>query len=37
MLCSVVGGGIEQVLDMEMSEFILWAKAAEESKCQRYQ
>lgn len=33
-LSSIVGGGIEQILDMEMNEFILWYKAAEEIKCQ---
>lgn len=34
MLGSVVGGGIEHILEMEIDEFILWAKAA---KCQHYQ
>lgn len=37
MLCSVIGGGIEQVLEMEINEFILWTKAAGEFKCQHYQ
>ncbi len=37
MLCSVIGGGIEQVLEMEIKEFILWVKAAGEFKCQHYQ
>ncbi len=37
MLSSVIGGGIEQVLEMEMKEFVLWVKAAGEFKCQHYQ
>ncbi len=37
MLGSVVGGGIEHILEMEIDEFILWAKAAGEFKCQHYQ
>ncbi len=36
MLSSIVGGGVESLLDMEISEFILWCKAAREIKCQRY-
>ncbi len=37
MLGSVVGGGIEHILEMEIDEFILWTKAAGEFKCQHYQ
>jgi hypothetical protein len=37
MLSSIVGGGIEHILEMEIDEFILWAKAAGEFKCQHYQ
>ncbi len=37
MLGSVVGGGIEQVLEMEMKEFVLWVEVAKELKCQHYQ
>ncbi|WP_279630783.1 hypothetical protein [Wolbachia pipientis] len=37
MFSSVVGGGVEQILDMEISEFILWSKLAREFKCQYYQ
>uniref|UniRef100_A0A3B0IZQ0 Uncharacterized protein n=1 Tax=Wolbachia endosymbiont of Aleurodicus dispersus TaxID=1288877 RepID=A0A3B0IZQ0_9RICK len=35
MFSSVVGGGVEQILDMEISEFILWSKLAREFKCVR--
>ncbi len=37
MLGSVVGGGIEHILEMEINEFILWVRAAEAIKCQHYQ
>lgn len=36
MFSSVVGGGVEHILNMEINEFILWAEAAKEVKCQRY-
>lgn len=36
MFSSVVGGGVEQILEMEIKEFILWAEIAKRSKCQRY-
>ncbi|WP_341813917.1 hypothetical protein [Wolbachia endosymbiont (group A) of Lasioglossum villosulum] len=32
-LSSIIGSGIEPLLDMEINEFILWNEAA---KCQRY-
>lgn len=35
-LSSLVGGGIEPLLEMEISEFILWSEAARKVKCQRY-
>ncbi|WCR59270.1 MAG: hypothetical protein PG978_000706 [Wolbachia endosymbiont of Ctenocephalides felis wCfeF] len=35
MLSSVIGGGIEHILDMEMNEFTEWIKAAAEFKCVR--
>ncbi|GHM58166.1 MAG: hypothetical protein sGL2_03160 [Candidatus Mesenet longicola] len=37
LLSSVAGGGIEQFLDMEIEEFILWFKVAREIKCQYFQ
>ncbi len=36
MLSSIIGGGVEQILEMEINDFILWCKAAREIKCQRY-
>lgn len=36
MFSSVVGGGVEQILEMEINEFILWTEIAKRSKCQRY-
>lgn len=36
MFSSVVGGGVEQILDMEINEFILWHKAARKVQCQHY-
>ncbi len=36
MLSSITGGGVEQILNMEINEFISWVKVAEEFKCQRY-
>ncbi|WP_339045303.1 hypothetical protein [Candidatus Mesenet endosymbiont of Agriotes lineatus] len=36
LLSSVAGGGIEQFLDMEIDEFILWLKVGVEIKCQHY-
>ncbi|ADW80224.1 hypothetical protein N499_1112 [Wolbachia pipientis wVitA] len=36
MFSSVVGGGVEQILDMEINEFILWHEVARKVQCQRY-
>ncbi|WP_353279802.1 phage tail assembly protein [Wolbachia endosymbiont (group B) of Xanthorhoe designata] len=36
VLGSIIGGGVEHILDMEISEFILWSKLAREFKCQYY-
>ncbi len=36
MFSSVVGGGVEQILEMEINEFILWNEAARKVQCQRY-
>ncbi|WP_259348787.1 hypothetical protein [Wolbachia pipientis] len=36
VLGSIVGGGVEHLLEMEISEFISWSKSAKELKCQRY-
>ncbi len=36
MFSSVVGGGVEQILDMEINEFILWHKSARKVQCQHY-
>ncbi|WP_255356242.1 MULTISPECIES: hypothetical protein [unclassified Wolbachia] len=36
VLGSIIGGGVEHILDMEISEFILWSKLARKFKCQYY-
>ncbi|MGL5028889.1 MAG: hypothetical protein ACRC6C_02080 [Wolbachia pipientis] len=36
VLGSIVGGGVEHLLEMEISEFISWSKSAKGLKCQRY-
>ena len=36
VLGSIIGGGVEHILDMEISEFISWSKLAREFKCQYY-
>jgi hypothetical protein len=36
VLSSIIGGGVEHILDMEFNEFILWEETAKRSKCQRY-
>ncbi|WP_341814235.1 MULTISPECIES: hypothetical protein [unclassified Wolbachia] len=36
VLGSIIGGGVEHILDMEISEFISWSKLAKELKCQHY-
>ncbi|WP_265024110.1 hypothetical protein [Wolbachia endosymbiont (group A) of Epagoge grotiana] len=35
-LSSIIGSGIEPLLDMEINEFILWHEAARKVQCQRY-
>ncbi|WP_341817560.1 hypothetical protein [Wolbachia endosymbiont (group A) of Pherbina coryleti] len=36
VLGSIIGGGVEHILDMEISEFILWHKAVRKVQCQHY-